>query len=1288
MNILPQLNLNKHPRTCIPNSLVDCRNMMFDIEKGVMSNENVLESKDIIKEDVLVNYINSGNLDGEFEDYEIIGSINCAKEIVYFIKYKLQDIDNFYVCLYRTSNDKVYLHKQQIEYIENAKIVGNHVYNYNNELIIVFSQYVETNDKYFPLCTINLDDSDEEEYKLPLVPEVKIPSILNYDYVSGNWYKGQNYFFIRYKIDKYNYTQWYDLHKMIYTDDFQERDIIRVNLFGDYKATVHEDNFGVVSDVEKDVKQATINKSLISSSQLDISDKCININLVDIDYRYDKFQIGVIVISKKYTKAFVSNDTNFNNITISINNLNTEIAVNEFITDYYNYYNVKTIHNFKNKLHISNYIEKYLRNNDTPTGKIIYGGNINNEEYEYPTAINDKFAYCKFRYNNKNYWFPISDNEAYDTILPYSTFVFHDGSGTKANRNYNSDTYPMCRAIPVGFIIWAITNGQCGYHIGDDDDGIDIDGIIDYNSKNHKVQKLSSHGVENSLNVDREWLLDCDFNYREEPYTGNGFFTLNSDGDRLSTAILVFASINAFNKLDVISNGVKYVIDSNDIEFIDDYFISDSDETQVSVEFDKFKFRSLIPNEYYSFFIHYVDKYGLSTDGFPINIEGSDYNEITKSYIIKIPFESITSAYYLRVENITIPDGYIGWFVSYEAFERSNKYVLYNKKNSSLQNCFYGTKLDYDEAITINFDKLINLSTLESSDISKVILNPVNNYDNLLLSTKFKLNGNYENENWYLFYDSKSKYNNVNKTLIPLTPVYYTNDDRTILEEGNYNGVLTQVDAIIFNKKYQFDAGKGKLIEINSFDSYVYTEDYQESKLNITDVNNNIIIKTRYIIADFFNESKKYLNPPKTIVTTLNADSENPNYFIGVYIDVQDTIDLFEMPQYYINEAYPKVLLNFNEDNKYISIVDKTIIRSNAMNDESLENSWRKFDVEQYINIRENKGKIFNLFSIGNAFYVHTEHSLFQFDYNDRLTSNGDVVEVSQKDIFDTRYNELFNSDLGFGGLQDRNAYCVGDFGYMWYNTDFKRFFILSKEGPKDISATINGWLSKVDITNVQFGDDKDRKRLLIMFNDTNNVHCLSYNYAVPGFVSIHDLTDIYNKGDNRFFAYTKKDLFIIDNSGKHIFKFNNNKYVSVFNLAIINNVNFDDIKFIEYIQYIMAEIQSNSDNVVDIDYWSTPVKGNDGNLIPYSGDELVISSEETITDIIDLKTTDETNKQHTTINKPYYELGKWNFNKVVDKRKNRMFGKYIVSNFKFNRDNNNKVEFESINVALTKYRK
>ena len=453
------------------------------------------------------------------------------------------------------------------------------------------------------------------------------------------------------------------------------------------------------------------------------------------------------------------------------------------------------------------------------------------------------------------------------------------------------------------------------------------------------------------------------------------------------------------------------------------------------------------------------------------------------------------------------------------------------------------------------------------------------------------------------------------------------------------------------------------------------------------------------VIDTYYYESKYFNNNPQNVIFSImkpdEQDVDAKGYWPGLIVEPKNSIDLFSNSQGSQDDFIPTVYNNYRDDILNITQFDKTIRRSNVIQDESAVNAWRQFPIEGYKNINENKGIITNLVGIGVYLLAHTEHSLFMFNGDATLQTKDKSLQLLQPDAFDTNYVEVFTSDLGFGGLQDDLSFVVDQFGYIFYNNDFTRFYKFDNGQLSLIDQDIYLYLQDNKPTNVRFGNDKFNKRLLISLKLSNNTtKTLSYNYELGNFVSFHDYNFI--QGYN-----TKSKLYLVSGNDLYndIYNFTDVKSYGTYeslnfsttypsSISIILNEDYDAIKFLEFIKYNVRKV-SKSNSLVSI----SPVKES---MQPYAGDILEIFSEFTNTGEIDINI-DTTNK-FNRYSKPWFELGNWNFNYFRNKistyngsgsdKLTRIYGNYIVIKFTF--DNKDKVciEFENLNGSVSKQRK
>ena len=219
-----------------------------------------------------------------------------------------------------------------------GKITGSFTYNVENDLIIAFSEYDCNNNELVPLRTINLGNPDKAgaedngdirqvESKLSIVPEVKLPAVNNIEYVKGNAYKGWYYLFIRYKINKTDYTQWYSIGYPIYVDVINRNNIVRYIFNRDAfpektGETIVIDQLTNLIIARKPWDGYGVGFSDYISDTTDVCNETFKIGIKDLDINYNIFQIGIICSSKSYTKSYKTFDIDIVKNTINYYTLN------------------------------------------------------------------------------------------------------------------------------------------------------------------------------------------------------------------------------------------------------------------------------------------------------------------------------------------------------------------------------------------------------------------------------------------------------------------------------------------------------------------------------------------------------------------------------------------------------------------------------------------------------------------------------------------------------------------------------------------------------------------------------------------------------------------------------------------------------------------------------------------------------------------------------------------------------------------------------------------------------
>ena len=693
----------------------------------------------------------------------------------------------------------------------------------------------------------------------------------------------------------------------------------------------------------------------------------------------------------------------------------------------------------------------------------------------------------------------------------------------------------------------------------------------------------------------------------------------------------------------------------------------------------------------------------------------------------------------INVENVEIPEGYVGYFISYEKLEESSKItgILtkydYNDKdydeNDDLTNYnksvgnkmyFYASDFDILDKVDINYNVLRiesknsitpsqNYNTIENSIIENVAnlnvpqnkddenFNPkyieISNYNILVggdaIKNRFGLgtcleididntlfpDGEYNIYKASLLNINNDNYSSNNKKLIKCTNIIYPNINKEQNLIQYLNGRNTYNSFLIYdNNKFIYDDARNRVIGENEKVYIGYGDEISTSGKNKAKVLTYVQIP---VYQQYFYETKSFKNKPTNIAFKINSNETEVNVQLGLVVKPQNSIDLFENKFVHPDNYLPKYQINNRSDIKYLNEFDKFIRRSDLIQDESLSNSWRRFGLENYKVISENKGKITNIVGIGYYLLVHTEHSIFAFMANDTLKTQDQDIQLAIPDIFDLDYKELVTSDLGYAGLQDLDAYCLDNYGYIFYDNDSNRIFRFDNNKLDYIDNDIALWLKKYKPKEIRFFTHKDANRILLRIITKNDkVVCLSYKYAINKFISFHDTH--YPKGCN-----TKNKLYLYDN--EKIYNYTDGIYTKNATLCLIINESYYNVKFLEYIIYRLFKIV-NENNTSQAPNDTSPVEEI---RKPYSGNYINVYNDEISTGFHDISINKESSKNvFNNFNKPYWNKGNWNYSYLRDSdTKSRLYGNYFIVEFMIG-GTNDKYEFELLGYNITKDRR
>ena len=642
-----------------------------------------------------------------------------------------------------------------------------------------------------------------------------------------------------------------------------------------------------------------------------------------------------------------------------------------------------------------------------------------------------------------------------------------------------------------------------------------------------------------------------------------------------------------------------------------------------------------------------------------------------------------------NVEDICNFYGFTSYFITYKKLEKVNVFDGlgdYNSITNTLLNVNYSTA---SIARILNFDEN-NQLTYNDSKIGFAFYRNCIGFYHANCNILYADSGidNFKNKQTMLLLSDNNRnesidyviLNNINKNI-------YTSSNNILYRLGNINnkfdikinrglnGIVKNHTAIFYGSgdegviTLQTDIGFTSFGNVSLYDIY-----------NIYDDDNNI---------PYLTELPKTLNVYNKDKTFKGTD---------VYYEVINTLNNINYKSGNLNYTNINVYTIYNDH--FLKEFNRTIYRSQVISDEGRTNNWRYFENDAYKNIEENKGNITNLLAIGNYLYVHTEHSLFAFSEDNTLSMNNQNLQVATPDIFDTEYKEVFITKLGYGGLQDKNAWIAGQFGYIWFDEDSKKIFKIYGNSMDIISNDIQEWLDNADIYDIRFANDIKNNRILIYFvvwnNDEEEINVIiSYNILSKTFISFHSNTwfKSYNTKNNLYYLTNNTTIakYNKDSYGKNL---NDKKNYSV---SFIINPYYKEIKYLEHIIFKLTQrnIRDINDSFGIIkDYIQFPVEKG---LLPLQPKSIRVYNDLVDTGIIECTSIDDNNMPKNNVENyqtPYWDLGNWNFSFLRDIKhypnddyenpESRLFGNYFVISFDFG-NVNTLIEFENLDIQLTK---
>lgn len=514
----------------------------------------------------------------------------------------------------------------------------------------------------------------------------------------------------------------------------------------------------------------------------------------------------------------------------------------------------------------------------------------------------------------------------------------------------------------------------------------------------------------------------------------------------------------------------------------------------------------------------------------------------------------------------------------------------------------------------------ITISTVEPNSVKRFLAeetdDPINiqdfhdQYDSLDYARNLT-------EDYWIVIDNDNS-NVKNKRLIKMSPYLANTDDHYDEYEHNVDITINNIntDAYIATiKKLSHSSDKYYITGNDIYDKTVVGRSINVS-LNTSNFG-NLYNSYQYIPSNF---NLNYCSLANDITPQIRKstgesrqagddDIQIPQIVQAVQsLTSSSILELKAMYRDYTRKYYSPI------DDSSIVIFDNTIRSSDVNSDEGYRHIY-KFDAKDYYNVPTNRGVIVKLFNISDSIYVHCERSLYKFAGVNSLSSESGQVALQQGDIFDTGIKEMFDSENGHAGLQIKSQALVTFTAYFFYDKERNTIYGYGGETQLvELSDSIRKLLDSFAPNDVQFAADEINDRIFINLSKNINGQrqniCLSYNFKLKSFISIHDF-DFGYAFSSRINSYFVSE-FDAESSlpGIHGFCWQLNKidinkiphvwYASAYKQSylsttddeirenerakqytlgsvvdVICNVDYEKIKSVEYINWVCSEVLS-----------------------------------------------------------------------------------------------------------------
>lgn len=399
--------------------------------------------------------------------------------------------------------------------------------------------------------------------------------------------------------------------------------------------------------------------------------------------------------------------------------------------------------------------------------------------------------------------------------------------------------------------------------------------------------------------------------------------------------------------------------------------------------------------------------------------------------------------------------------------------------NDQMRFKFTGAFLNWEDDVDLNINSLqiqdtVLLKPEQTIDTFGSFIEPIYNrsFDNPagILNFEFQPTGDQASVKYQTYYGAIKTIRDVYTNLFALNyyRIHNMNYDLTTSENLGFGG-----DTFI----NQFDFLTGTYREVNNtfydYNHQMLARFYYEADFNVDLRHESEFNKcTQYFKYNYsgWNEDFKraIMAHFESIYTVENTDT----FLRCAVTDQCERIYLYNTDYSNINNIDPYFPLpfNFNYCSECIKLKKNKIIYSPKQFSEDKESVFRLNYADDYIELPYNKGSITGLKYKNNRLLVHTEQTTFVYQPNPQyLSTETESAYLTTGDFLSIPPNELSQTDLGFGGLQFKDAIVDTEIGYIWVDSDKGQIILLADKLEILSNTDLTQWL----IENLRFELDK-----------------------------------------------------------------------------------------------------------------------------------------------------------------------------------------------------------------------